>query len=62
MDPALVAVAGALSTVATLLYRELLRRARKAEAEADYWRKKALRGTALAEIATKVAVENHDDA
>ncbi len=52
---ALIAVAGALSTVAGLLYRELVRRAVDAETEADFWRDRALAGTSLAEQATDVA-------
>ena len=55
IDPALVAVAGALSTVAGLLYRQLLQRAERAEEEADYWRDKALESTGLAQIATDEA-------
>jgi hypothetical protein len=55
IDPALVAVAGALSTVAGLLYRQLLQRAERAEEDADYWRDKALASTGQAQIATDVA-------
>lgn len=55
IDPALVAVAGALSTVAGLLYRQLLQRAERAEEDADYWRDKALESHGLAQIATDVA-------
>lgn len=40
IDPALVAVAGALSTVAGLLYRSLIHRAEKAEAAEVFWRDK----------------------
>lgn len=55
IDPALVAVAGALSTVAGLLYRQLLQRAERAEEDADYWRDKALVNHGLAQIATDAA-------
>ena len=55
IDPALVAVAGALSTVAGLLYRQLLQRAERAEEDADYWRDEALKNIGLAAIATDVA-------
>jgi len=55
IDPALVAVAGALSTVAGLLYRQLLQRAVAAEEESDFWRDKALENIGLAAIATDVA-------
>ena len=51
IDPLLVAVAGALSTVAGLLYRQLLQRAERAEKSEIYWRDRALLGTGLAEIA-----------
>lgn len=40
IDPTVVAVAGALSTVAGLLYRALLQRAEKAEKDAEFWRGK----------------------
>jgi hypothetical protein len=50
MDPALVAVAGALSTVAGLLYRELLRRAVAAEAKAAFWEERYLTRVALSEL------------
>lgn len=55
MDPLayLAVVAGALTTVAGLLYRELLRRAVAAEEDADYWRDQALKGTALADLASE---------
>lgn len=55
MDPLayLAVVAGALTTVAGLLYRELLRRAVDAEADADFWRDQALKSTALADIAAE---------
>jgi hypothetical protein len=55
IDPALVAVAGALSTVAGLLYRQLLQRADVAEKDRDFWRDKALENIGLAAIATDVA-------
>ena len=55
MDPATVAVAGALSSVAALLYRQLLLRAERAEADALYWRERALTQMGLADIATDVA-------
>lgn len=55
MDPLayLVPVVGALVTVAGILYRELLRRAADAEADADFWRDRALAAQGLAEIAAE---------
>jgi Tfp pilus assembly protein PilE len=50
VDPALVAVAGALSTVAVALYRELLRRATKGEADAAFWQEKYFNRVALSEL------------
>ena len=55
IDPALVAVAGALSTVAGLLYRQLDHRAVAAEKDRDFWRDKALENIGLAAIATDLA-------
>jgi len=55
MDPIYVALGGVISTLATLFWRELVKRAERAERDADFWRDKALEGTALAEIATDVA-------
>jgi len=55
LDPALVTVAGALSTVAAILYRELVRRATAAEEEADFWRDRALGAIGLATIAAETA-------
>lgn len=55
MDPLayLAVVAGALTTVAGLLYRELLRRATDAEEDADFWRDQALKGIGLADLAAE---------
>lgn len=55
MDPLiyLPVVAGALVTVVGLFYRELLRRATDAEADADFWRDRALAAQGLAEIAAE---------
>jgi hypothetical protein len=61
MDPALVAVAGALSTVAVAFYRELTNRAVRAEKDAAFWRDRALSLQALAEIATDEAARKTDD-
>lgn len=55
LDPALIAVAGALSTVAGLLYRELLKRSERCEAETKFWRDRALRLTGLADLALEEA-------
>ena len=55
LDPALVAVVGALTTVSGLFYRALVQRAERAERDADFWRDRALDGTGLAEIAADVA-------
>lgn len=57
MDPAIIigAVATALSTVAGLLYRELLRRAEAAEQNAIYWRDRAILSQGLSELSTDEA-------
>lgn len=55
IDPALVAVAGALSTVAGLLYRAMLHRAERAEEEAQFWRDKALAQIGMTAIAIDAA-------
>lgn len=55
IDPALIAVAGALSTVAGLLYRSLLLRAERAEADAKFWRDRALAQVGMTSIAIKEA-------
>lgn len=57
MTPEVViaALATAVTTLAGLFYRELLRRATEAESESKFWRDRALEGTGLAEIATDVA-------
>lgn len=51
LDPALIAVAGALSTVAGLLFREMTKRSERCEKEAEFWRDRALRLGGLAELA-----------
>jgi hypothetical protein len=51
IDPALVAVAGALSTVAGLLYRSLLHRAERAERAEVFWRDRALRQAGFTDLA-----------
>lgn len=58
IDPALVAVAGALSTVAGLLYREMVKRAERCEVEAGFWRDRYFRLAGLADIALDEA-EKH---
>lgn len=57
MDPLVIigAVVTALTTVAGLLFKELIRRAVDAEADADFWRDYALHEAGLAEIATEQA-------
>lgn len=62
IDPALAAVATALSAVAVAFWRSLVQRAEKAEARAEkaetetaLWRDRAFKATGLAEIATDVA-------
>jgi len=51
IDPTLVAVAGALSTVAGLLYRALLHRAERAEDDALFWRERYLASMGFAGMA-----------
>lgn len=55
IDPALVAVAGALSTVAGLLYRNMLHRAERAEADARFWRDRALAQVGMTTMAIEEA-------
>ena len=51
IDPLLVAVTGALTTVAGMFYRHLLKEKEEDRAEIVFWRDRALIGTGLAEIA-----------
>lgn len=53
MDPivAVTALAGAVSTLATVVYRLLIHRAERAEAAADFWQTKALTYLGMADIA-----------
>lgn len=51
VDPLLYAVATALVSVASVLYRELRSRAERCEREAGEWRDRYLSMTAIAEIA-----------
>lgn len=55
IDPAIIGVAGALSTVAGLLYRQLLLRAEHAEADARFWRDRALAQAGLTTLAIEEA-------
>jgi hypothetical protein len=55
VDPALVAVAGALSTVSALLFRVLMKRIEQQDAEIVFWRDRYLASVALAEMATTEA-------
>lgn len=55
LDPALIAVAGALSTVAAVLYRELVKSRDEAREEADFWREKALLYLGMTDLATDEA-------
>ena len=55
MDPALVAVAGALSTVAVAFFRELVKSRDEAKAEAKFWRDKALLYLGMADLASEDA-------
>jgi hypothetical protein len=59
-NAALVAVAGALSTVAGLLYRQLLQRAERAEAEARFWRDHWITQVGLADMALEQAERQAD--
>ena len=52
LDPALIAVAGALSTVAGLLYRELVRARDEAKADAAEWEARYFRQVGMTDIAT----------
>ena len=40
LDPIVIALAGAVSTLAGILYRALIHRAEKAEKDASFWRDK----------------------
>ena len=51
MDPALVAVAGALSTVAAVLFRIEEKRIKDAETEALFWRDKYLGQLGMTDLA-----------
>jgi len=55
MDPIYVALGGAITGLAGLLYRHLLKEKEEDKAEIVFWRDRALEGTGLAEIATDVA-------
>lgn len=59
MDPALVAVTGALSTVSALLFRVLVKRIEQQDAEIVFWRDKYLASVALADLATAEAERTH---
>lgn len=58
IDPIVVALAGAIVTIAGLFYRHLLLQLDEEKEEARYWRDRALEGTGLAEIATEQAERN----
>ena len=55
MDPIVTALAGAIVTIAGVLFRELVKARYEAKADALFWRNKALENYGLAEIATDVA-------
>jgi hypothetical protein len=55
IDPALVAVAGALSTIAGLFYRHLLKERDECKADAVFWRDKWLAQAGMTEIALSEA-------
>lgn len=58
LDPVVVALGGAVTTLAGIVYRELVRGRNRAEADADWWRRRALGMTGLAQIATDEAEEH----
>ena len=51
MDPIVVAVTGALTTVVGLFYRALLQRAEKAEKDAEFWRGKFFSQLGMTDLA-----------
>lgn len=51
MDPYLAAVAGALSTVAALFYRHLLKERDECKADAAFWRDKWLAQAGMTDLA-----------
>ena len=55
LDPALVAVAGALSTVAVAFYRSLIQRAERAEKAEEFWRDRALTNIGMTDVAVDAA-------
>ena len=55
MDPIYIALGGAVSALAGLIYKDLTSRVKSAEEDRDFWREKALTAMGLAEIATDVA-------
>lgn len=55
MDPIVTALAGAIVTIAGILFRELVKSRDEAKADAAFWRDRALKGTGLAKIATGLA-------
>lgn len=55
LDPALIAVAGALSTVAAVLYRELVKARDEAKAEAAEWEARYFRQLGLTDLALEEA-------
>lgn len=60
LDAYLAAVTGALTTVAGLLYRALLHRAERAEADAHYWRERYLASLGIAGMALDEAERRSD--
>lgn len=55
LDPALIAVAGALSTVAAVLYRELVKSRDEAKAESAEWKARYFRQVGMTDMAVEVA-------
>ena len=57
MDPvvAVTALAGAVTTLAGIIYRLLIHRAERAEASETFWRNRALEQTGMTDIAVDAA-------
>ena len=51
LDPIVIALAGAVSGLAGILYKALIQRAEKAETDAAFWREKALGQLGMTDLA-----------
>ena len=60
-DPAVVALAGAIVTLAGIFYRHLLQEKAKADSEAVYWRNRYFGVLGRTELAADEAARRNDD-